>query len=450
MIKEKAKKTKYNFKKSIKHIVFEYLRTIGFSILIACFITTGLAIHARTEMIKNIYAASEQQKVLDKKVALHLITRANLLEDIQNKTYSVCMHAGEIYETAEDYYHAQIAYENAVQKSKSGKYKAHYRLICVLLAQEKFDLANAFVENIKDYTSISLVKFKTRSFITIGDKYYSIGKALSAAKSYEQAYFYYNKFSKKDKKIVESIVNRIVNAYISVADVMVKTGLNSDAVRFLKKAENYRSNDFNIKYKLAIVLSDSDPEKSVEYIESLLEERPQDVDYNIYGSALMKAANIADLDGRTTQAKYYRYKIHSIDLFINRKIIYKNDIDVSVDNIDIKKNFFVYPIKLDFNFMNTSAVDIINLKGDFVLLQNGKQVETISTTVANKNSPLLSSSFDSNIVPIKFKKTVFTKKELENYSIKVYLYKDEKFKTFISEVKIINKQLNTSIDDIIF
>ena len=54
MIKEKVKKAKYNNNKSIKKIVFEYLRTIGTSILIACFVTTGLAIHARNEMVKNI------------------------------------------------------------------------------------------------------------------------------------------------------------------------------------------------------------------------------------------------------------------------------------------------------------------------------------------------------------------------------------------------------------
>ena len=115
-------------------------------------------------MIKNIYLASAQQKLMDKKAALDLITRSNLLEDVQNKTYSVCMHAGEIYEIAEDYVHAQIAYENAVQKAKSNQYKAHYRLVCVLLAQENFELANALLENIKDFTSIPLIKFKTRAY----------------------------------------------------------------------------------------------------------------------------------------------------------------------------------------------------------------------------------------------------------------------------------------------
>ena len=123
---------------------------------------------------------------------------------------------------------------------------------------------------------------------------------------------------------------------------------------------------------------------------------------------------------------------------------------MTVSNFDIKKKMFTYPIKLDFNFMNISAVDIINLKGDFVLTLNNKPIETLKVVVADKNAPLLSSTFEANLVPVKFKKTVFTKKELENYSIKVYLYKDEKFKTFVNEIKILNKKPAVNSEDFIF
>ena len=45
----------------------------------------------------------------------------------------------------------------------------------------------------------------------MGDKYYSIGKFLSAAKSYEKAKFYYDKFTRKDPVVESSIKNRIKN-----------------------------------------------------------------------------------------------------------------------------------------------------------------------------------------------------------------------------------------------
>lgn len=433
MIKERKKDTKYNFNKSKKRIIIEYVRTVFVSFIVAIFITTGLAIHARNEMIKDIFASQQAQKVLDRKVALEIITQTNLLKDLGKKTYSVCMHAGEIYEIAEDYKGAQAAYELAIQKSKPGQYKPYYKLICVLAAQENFDAAEDVLNNIKDVSDKKLIKFKTRSYLTIGDKYYSIGKFLSAAKTYEKADFYYDKFSKKDPVVEDSINRRIINAYVQVADIMVKTGLNSDAIRFLRKAESYAPNDFKIRYKLAIVLSDSDPEVAVEYIEKLLKEIPQEIDYGVYNTALMKAANIADLDGRPTKAKYYRYKIHSIDLFINRKVVYKNDIETSLKSFSVKKVLFNYPLKATYQFINVSNSDIINLRGDFVLCLNDKPVETISTTVANKDNPMSCNPTKPNETSVSFKKKIFTKKELENYTIKIYLYKDDKYKTFVSE-----------------
>ena len=433
MIKEKKKKTKYNFEKTKSQILKEYLITFLSSLLVAIVITTILAIHARNEMIKDIFSHAEQQQAMDRKTALEIITQSNLLKDLKNKNYSVCMRAGEIYETAEDYIDAQRAYELAIEKSKPTNLKPYYKLISVLAAQEKFDDVNAVLDNIGDYTDKSLIKFKTRSYLIIGDKYYSIGKFLSAAKNYETADFYYSKFTKKDSAVDKSIKNRIINSYIHVADVMVKSGFNSEAVRFLKKAEKYSPEDFKIRYKLAIVLSDLDPEESVKYLDSLLEEIPQDIDYNVYNTALMKSANIADLDGRPTQAKYYRYKIHSIDMFVNRKVVYKNDVEIILRSFNVKKVLFSYPLSVVYQFVNNSNVDIVNLRADFVLCIDNKPVETYSTKIATKDSPLFSNVSDVNSVNVKFKRKIFTKKELENYTIKIYLYKDDKYKTLVRE-----------------
>ena len=433
MIKEKKKITKYNIVKTKKQVFLEYARTVLCSIFIGFIITTILTINSRNEMLKNIYLEASVQQKIDKETALNLISQSNLLENLHSKKYSVCMHIAELYEAAGDYKDAKIVYEEAIQKAKPNDYKPYYRLLCVLLNLEDFDSSHAMLNNIKDIKSIPLLKFKTRSYITMGDKYYSIGKFLSAAKSYEKAEYYYNKFSKKDKKIEESIKDRIINSYIQVADIMVKSGYNSDAIRFLKKAEKYSPDNTSIKYKLAIVLTDSDPEKAITYLEELLEKAPQDIDYSLYGTALMKAANIADLDGRPTQAKYYRYKIHSIDMFLNRKVVYKNDIEIVFYPYTIKKVLFKYPLKTKYSFLNVSNTDIINLYADFELIHKDKVVECNTVQISNKNKPLLSYATEPNFVDINFKKNFFTKKELENYTIRIYLYKDKKYKTLVLE-----------------
>ena len=198
MIKEKKKITKYNFHKSNTQLAIEYTRTILYSLLAAIIITTFLALNARNEMLSDIYSMEEVQNKIDRQVAIEIITQQNLLKDLKNKKYSVCMHAGEIYETAGDYKDAQRAYELAIEKSKKNNYKPYYKLICVLTAQDNFQKANAVLDNIEDHSNKNLIKFKTRAYVKIGDEYYASGKFLSASKAYEKANSYYNKFSKKD------------------------------------------------------------------------------------------------------------------------------------------------------------------------------------------------------------------------------------------------------------
>ena len=79
MIKEKKKITKYNRVKTKAQVVIEYVRTFCISILISIVITSSLAIHARNEMIKNIYLEADVKKAMDKETALKLINQSNLL-----------------------------------------------------------------------------------------------------------------------------------------------------------------------------------------------------------------------------------------------------------------------------------------------------------------------------------------------------------------------------------
>jgi tetratricopeptide (TPR) repeat protein len=435
MIKEK-KNSKYNLKKTKTQVVKEYTRTILISVLFATIVTSFMAMHARSEMIKNLYIDSDAQYKLDKNLAQQIVAQSDLISGLKTKSYAVCLNVGDIYEAAGDYKNAQIAYELAVEKSKPSTYLAYYKLVCVLVEQEKFDKVYELLDNLKDYNNKKIIKFKTRAYLVIGDKFYSIGKFLSAGKNYENAEFYYSKFVKKDSVVENSIINRIVNSYIQAGDIMVKSGLNTDAVRFLKKAEKYAPEDLKIKYKLAIVLSDSDPERAVEYLEPLLDKIPQEIDCSVYNNALAKSANIADFDNRPTKAKYYRYKIHSIDMFVNRKVVYKNDIETRLKNSSIKKTIFSYPVKAEYIFTNVSNADIVNLFAEFVLLNDDKPVETITTSVSSKEKPLYSNGYNSADILIKFRKIILSKKELENYSIKIYLYKDEQYKTLVAETKL--------------
>lgn len=281
-----------------------------------------------------------------------------------------------------------------------------------------------------------------------GDKYYSMGKFLKAAKNYEKAKFYYDRFSKKDKVIDESIKKRIINSYSEAATIIVQQGYNTEAASFLKKAEQYAPNDFHIKYKLAIIYSDLDPVKSIEYFSPLLKKMPQYIDYSTYNKALLKASNIADLEGDHTKAKYYRYKSHSIDRMINGKVIYKNDVDITMESFSIKKYLFKYHLTGTYKIKNVSNSDIKKLFAEFVLKQDDKIKETVIRKCVTNQKPLFSNGGEVELSGIKFGKNIFTKKELANYTIDVYLYKDEKFKTLIGTFAIPEKSIKNAKTDI--
>lgn len=438
MIKEKNRKQRFEKNKSLAQILFEYAKTVGISFLLAFVFTVLLSVHARSEMIKNLYTNVQEQQKIDEQLAKQLIMQSDFMKDLKQKRYSVCLQVGLLYEAAEDYKNAQLAYELALKKVKPGNYAPYYRLARVLIAQEKFVEANDVIKSAKDINNRRLIKFKTRSYIEMGDKYFSIGKFLSAAKSYEKSKYYYDKFSNKDKIIEKAIKERIVNAYIETADVMVKNGYNTEAVRFLKKAEKLSPKDFVIRYKLAIIYSDLDPEKSVNYFEKLIEECPQDIDYGVYSKALMKSANIADLEGKATQAKYYRYKIHSLDIFIKNKVVYKNDVEIYLDSFIARKIWLRYRLKGGYRIKNISHLDIFNLYVEFVLRRkdNEKVLEVVTKKCVDAKTPLYSNGGVTDIIKVNFGKNIFTKNELGQYVVDIYLYKDEKYKTLVSSMLV--------------
>ncbi len=438
MIKEKNKKSRFNDDKSVNQIILSYSKTIGISFTVAFLFTLLLSLHARNEMIRNLYTNVQEQQKFDEQLARQLVMQSDFIKDLRQKKYSICLQVGMLYEAAKDYKNAQIAYEIALDKVRPGVYTPHYRLAKVLIAQEKLNEAQQVIKSVKDVSNKQLVKFKTRSYIEMGDKYYSIGKFLSAAKSYEKSKYYYDKFKNKDEVIEKSIKDRIVNSYVQTADILVKNGHNSDAVRFLLKAENLDPKNFIIRYKLAIVYSDLDAIKSVKYFEKLIEECPQNIDYGVYSKALMKAANIADWQGNNIQAKYYRYKIHSLDLFVNNKVIYKNDVEIYLDSFTVRKMWLKYHLRGMYRIKNVSHTDITNLSAEFVLKRkdNGKILESVNTKVVTKNNPLYSNGGVTEAIMVNLGKNIFTKRELDQYIIEIYLYKDEKYKTLINTMRV--------------
>jgi len=84
------------------------------------------------------------------------------------------------------------------------------------------------------------------------------------------------------------------------------------------------------------------------------------------------------------------------------------------------------------------------MSADFVLRREDKVLETISVKCVGKSAPLYSNGGVTEEIKIVFDKNIFTKNELSQYLIDIYLYKDEKYKTLVSTMKVPLKTINNT------
>ena len=106
--------------------------------------------------------------------------------------------------------------------------------------------------------------------------------------------------------------------------------------------------------------------------------------------------------------------------------------------------WFKYKLRAQYKFRNVSNNDINHLSADFVLSQRGRVLETVSKTIVNNKSPLYSNGGETQDILVVFGKNIFTKKELEQYIIDIYLYKDEQYKTLVATMRVPLKSFYSS------
>ena len=111
-------------------------------------------------------------------------------------------------------------------------------------------------------------------------------------------------------------------------------------------------------------------------------------------------------------------------------------------SFSVKKVWLKYKLKPVYKFANISNIDVINMSATFVLRNGEDEVERVDKNIVNRSYPLLSNGGETNEVEVVFGKNIFTKRELKQYEIDVYLYKDEKYKTLVNTIKLPLKSVN--------
>ena len=148
-----------------------YLRTAGLALITGSLITLLLSFHARSEMIKNLANAKNEKGRIDRQIAQQITAETDLTASLQNRDYKICMYVGSIYEAAGDYIRAEYAYTLAKNKAGQKTFSPYYKLVEVLVAQDKFSDAQDVINSVIDIKDKNMIKFKTRAYIVMGDKY---------------------------------------------------------------------------------------------------------------------------------------------------------------------------------------------------------------------------------------------------------------------------------------
>ena len=78
---------------------------------------------------------------------------------------------------------------------------------------------------------------------------------------------------------------------------------------------------------------------------------------------------------------------------------------------------------------------------DFVLRKEEKIKETQAYRCVTKSAPLFSNGGVTEEVAISLGKNIFTKRELDQYIVDIYLYKDEQYKTLVYSMKVPQKKV---------
>ena len=137
-------------KQELKNELNGYIRTAAITFCAAFIVALMLIIHARTEMIKNLYTNKDEKIKIERQLAQQIVSHSDLTESLNDKSYSVCMQVGKLYETAEDYIKAEYAYNLAIRKAPKDVYTPYYRQVVTLIALDKIDAAENLISSVED------------------------------------------------------------------------------------------------------------------------------------------------------------------------------------------------------------------------------------------------------------------------------------------------------------
>lgn len=357
--------------------ILEYLKTIGFTLL-AAFLLVCLSLVAIQYSVYHSYAnppAVAEDKDDPNTVNYYLIgvliDKNKYLESQNPKNHKINLKLGMLYEIKMDYKSAIQEYKKSIAKAPYNDFVPTYKLACLYTKLDELDEAEDLAHNYQESPNKKNIAMKEDIYKKLGDKYYNLGDYETAADKYEKAMTYENVI--KNKKETKYLKESLTASYVYLSEECLKALHQDDAVEYMEMA-NSILNEPILKYKLAILLMDTEPDRAYRLLDEVFAKEPSIINYNKYYNFLMGMAKDSDEAGNSAQSELYKYKIKKLKEYAQSNILSVNDLQIESALGKIRLNYWrtKYKISLEFQLRNTSNYNMDSLYLD-VVFKDGKE-----------------------------------------------------------------------------
>lgn len=423
----------------IKDTVTDYLKTILITLLVAFIISLVLVKMIEYSVYSDLLSHRVKNEEPDTASVELLIEKNKYLEIKQPENYKVNLRLGELYEMQKKLDDAEAEYKKAIAKTPFDEFKPQYRLALLYIQRNQFDKAEELVDNLEEEPNKFLIGYKADIYKQLADKYYNLGGYENAIEKYEKSLTYL-KILKKRKEI-KYIENSLASSYVYLAEDDLNKMRPDDAIKSLQLAIKIVNAPI-LRYKLAILLMNSDPLQAYEYINEVFKEEPDIINYEECSKFITELADKEALLGNDAQSALYLYKVKKLKEYFKTNILSVDDVQIvdTTGSIKLKRFSKKYIIKLEFRLKNTSKsnLDSLYLHVDF---KDGNDIiDSYSQSIADKKN-LLGIGFYSPIIFIKTEEhQKIQDKSPKTITADIYLSKSEKaHKLNVATFEIVEK-----------
>lgn len=362
-----------------KGSVFEYLRTILVTMFFALALMVALLALVQHQVYEDQNAKQIADDSLDSSLIGILIDKNKYLESQYPDRYSINMKLGALYEIQKDYKDAEEEYKKAIGKAPYYVYEPEYKLALMYLTLNRLDDAQDTMDNIGEKPDKLLIRYKADIYNRLGDKYYSQSDYEDASSKYQKSLFYSQIIKSKREKLIKG---NLASAYVYLAEEKVSQMKIDDAINYLQMAKAMVDAPI-IKYKLALLLMDSQPDLAYQYFEEVFKTTPEIINYDEYSKFLMTLAAEATMEDDLPLSELYQYKIQKLKEYYKNNILSIEDLIVEHAGGKVSLNPWSQKYHIDFELklknkskfnFDSLYLEIIFKDGDKIINNNFRQV----------------------------------------------------------------------------